>query len=302
MTPLPYFKKFRKKKLLKKDPNIFRVDMHVHTCFSNDSTKIRFIDIAFNPLGKPDEIYESCIKKGMNAVTFTDHNTIDGCKNFLDNHPKLYNKTFFFGAEVFAHIKNAPNFHIELNVYKFTEKQFEEFMKLKDNVFELIDYLNQNGIPFQYNHPYWYVHYYKKYNKFINQIAEKANVIETINSHRSRISNNLAKNLALTLNKGKSGGSDTHAFNTTMAFTSAKAKNLHEFFQKYQNGQTWAEGRSRRFQSFWDESIGIFNTEWKRIFTNANSSRTKAVIYSIMKAPVKYIFKGVIKTYTMLGD
>ena len=296
MAPL---KRLKKKK---KNLNRFKVDLHVHTKFSEDSTKLPFINISFNPLGNPEELYQTCFKKGLNAVTFTDHDTIDGCKYFLDKNPETFNKTFFLGVELLTQVKDFPKLNLEFNIFRFTEEQFKEFFKLKSDAFELIEYLNKNNIPFQFNHPYWYLYYYKKYNNIIKSVAKRVPVIEIINGHRSKMSNRLAKRLAYKFNKGKSGGSDTHAYNTGMAYTAAKANNLDEFFTKFKDGKTYADGKSRIDRKFVEESASIYNKKWQSIVANSKSSTFKSIFYTILKFPTKLLFKGIIKSYTRLGN
>ncbi len=45
---------------------MLRVDLHIHTCFSNDCAT------------KPEKLVARCLRMGLNCIAITDHNTIQG--------------------------------------------------------------------------------------------------------------------------------------------------------------------------------------------------------------------------------
>ncbi len=45
---------------------MLKLDMHVHSCFSNDG------------VGTPQDLIKSLQKRGLQGMALTDHNTIDG--------------------------------------------------------------------------------------------------------------------------------------------------------------------------------------------------------------------------------
>ena len=70
------------------DYSMKKIDLHVHSKYSSDSQ-----NAVIKALGsresyvEPEEIYELAMKRGMDYVTITDHDTIDGCLYLKDLHP-----------------------------------------------------------------------------------------------------------------------------------------------------------------------------------------------------------------------
>ena len=65
-----------------------KMDMHVHSCFSVEAIP-GVKGVTFSPRETPEEIYERAKARGMDFVTITDHDTIDGCLDLLARRPDL---------------------------------------------------------------------------------------------------------------------------------------------------------------------------------------------------------------------
>ena len=65
-----------------------RIDLHCHTTFSNE--RLRYLPgLVFHPLLTPAEVYDLAKARGMDFVTITDHDTIDGCLDLVDDAIQL---------------------------------------------------------------------------------------------------------------------------------------------------------------------------------------------------------------------
>src|SRR3984893_6354443 len=126
-----------------------KVDLHLHSRFSDRSAEWLFRRFDFpDSYSAPRSLYHRLKEKGMTFVTFTDHNRIDGCLEIADLPGAFI--SFEFGAEF-------PDDHVAVHllVWNITESQHSEIQQLRRNIFELREYLSQNGICHAVAHPFY---------------------------------------------------------------------------------------------------------------------------------------------------
>ncbi|MBI2301077.1 MAG: hypothetical protein HYU66_19370 [Armatimonadetes bacterium] len=68
-----------------------RIDLHCHTSYSEDREQVALphgasLTFPFHPTLGPDEVFDRAVARGMTHVTFTDHDTLDGCLDWLARH------------------------------------------------------------------------------------------------------------------------------------------------------------------------------------------------------------------------
>src|SRR5262249_4653609 len=95
-----------------------KMDMHVHSCFSSEAIPglPRFV---FSPRATADELDGTAKARGMAFVTITDHDTIEGCLDFLSRHPEV--DDFIVGEEVSTRLP-ASGLTVHVNVYRLDER------------------------------------------------------------------------------------------------------------------------------------------------------------------------------------
>ena len=81
-------------------PNQWKVDFHVHTCYSKDS------------LTSLEEVIEACRKRGIDKVAITDHNTIAGALTLLEMAPDLV----IVGEEIKTNVGEIIAYFVEEEV------------------------------------------------------------------------------------------------------------------------------------------------------------------------------------------
>jgi len=116
-----------------------KLDFHLHSYASNVTDYY-----ASNTLSIPEsysdplETYRLLKSRGMDLVTLTDHNSIDGVKDLLDaGLPDV-----FISSEMTTTFpEDGCNIHV--TVANVTEEQFAEIDRLRPNVYEMIDYLDR---------------------------------------------------------------------------------------------------------------------------------------------------------------
>jgi glycosyltransferase involved in cell wall biosynthesis len=125
-----------------------RVDLHVHSLHSSKpySWFLRSLKTA-ECYTRVAEVHRIAHARGMTAVTISDHDTIDGalelCANFSDT---------FVSEEVSARFPEdgcvVHTIAVDIN-----EAQHREIQRLRRNIYELIPYMVEQGIPYFWCHP-----------------------------------------------------------------------------------------------------------------------------------------------------
>lgn len=116
-----------------------RVDLHLHSYASN-VTDYYAANIFSLPesYSRPMDLYRALKRAGMSLVTLTDHNSIDGVKELLDAGLK----DVFISAEMTTTFpEDGCNIHI--TVINMSEPQFNEINRLRQNVYEMVAFIDQ---------------------------------------------------------------------------------------------------------------------------------------------------------------
>ena len=124
-----------------------RVDLHVHSKYSTRPSQWILQKLGCpESFTEPLKIYDRALARSMNMVTITDHNTINGSLEIahLDNA--------FISEEITTYF---PEDGCKLHVlaYDITEEHHREFQKVRENVFDLVSYIREQGIVHVLAHP-----------------------------------------------------------------------------------------------------------------------------------------------------
>src|SRR5205085_9353467 len=115
-------------------------DLHIHSRFSARSEEWLFRRLDFpDSYSDPRELYGLLRKGGMDFITITDHDTIEGSLQISDLAHT------FISEEVTTYFPQDPC-KIHLLVWGITEGQHSEIVALRDNIFDLQGYLQKAGI------------------------------------------------------------------------------------------------------------------------------------------------------------
>jgi predicted metal-dependent phosphoesterase TrpH len=127
-----------------------RADLHVHTRHSRLSGSMRFLR-SRDCYSDPFRVYATAKGRGMDVVTFTDHDSIDGCLEFLSRYPDA--PDFVIGEEVSCW---HGDLQVHLGVYGTNETIHAELQPLRGNVLEVMAYLRARDVFFAFNHPFFF--------------------------------------------------------------------------------------------------------------------------------------------------
>ena len=134
--------------------SVMRADLHVHSWHSTQSGSLRFLR-SRDCYSDPVDVYRTARARGMDLVTITDHDSIDGCLELLDRCPDL--EDFIIGEEVSCRFPDG-DIEVHLGVYGMTEALHRELQPLRGNVFDVIACLRAHDVFFALNH---LLHFYR---------------------------------------------------------------------------------------------------------------------------------------------
>lgn len=128
-----------------------RADLHVHSKHSNrpDEWFLRRI-AAPESFTEPLDVYRTCRERGMDFVTLSDHDTIDGALE-IAHLPGT-----FLSEEVTVSFPE-DGCKIHCLVWGIAEEQHHEIQRLREDVYQLRDYLVDEGIAHAVAHPLYRV-------------------------------------------------------------------------------------------------------------------------------------------------
>jgi glycosyltransferase involved in cell wall biosynthesis len=236
-----------------------KADMHVHSKFSSRPSQW-----ILQKLGCPESftepafIYERAKAAGMDYVTITDHNVIDGALQ-IAHLPGV-----FVSEEVTTYFPE-DRCKLHVLVYDITEGQHMEIQRLRENVHDLCGYLRGENLVHALAHPLFAVNDKLDIDHF-EQSLLLFDIFE-LNGCRDDMQNTVLRKILADLDrstieiladrhaitplgpkpweKGLIGGSDDHSsLNIASMHTLAKADGPHDFLEAVRGRNSLPSGRA----------------------------------------------------------
>ena len=237
-----------------------RCDLHIHSRHSARSEEWLFRRFDFpDSYSDPKQLYEQLRKRGMDYVTITDHDSIDGCLE-IAHLPRT-----FISEQVTTYFPHdACKLHIL--VWGISEQQHRDIESVRENIFDLQRYLQRAQIAHAVAHPLYSVNG-KLEATHLEQLILLFKHFEGINGLRDALLSDLAQTLFKQLTpeqidvfanrhgvapthaepwrKILVGGSDDHGGQfAASAFTETPAaKSAEEFLKSVRNGNCTPRGQ-----------------------------------------------------------
>jgi glycosyltransferase involved in cell wall biosynthesis/predicted metal-dependent phosphoesterase TrpH len=215
-----------------------RVDMHCHSTASQVSKlgvqRALGLPECATP---PEEVYELAKRRGMDFVTITDHDTIDGVLTIADR-PDV-----FVSEELTAHFRGEAQ-AVHVLCYGITPEDHEWLQANSGDVELCAMYLYDREIACALAHPYYAVGA-PLTARHRRRLAELFEIWETRNGARARELNRPAAMYIATLDGTGIGGSDDHAgVDIGRTWTeSPGASTPEEFLAHMRAGKVSAKGK-----------------------------------------------------------
>jgi predicted metal-dependent phosphoesterase TrpH len=218
----------------------YKADLHCHSRYSGRVKHLRFLS-ARDCYSQPLAVYRRAKQRGMDLVTITDHDSIDGCLELLNRLGDL--PDFLMGEEVTAQL---PDFGhaIHIGVYGHNEEHHREIQKLRRDAYELIGYLRHHRLLYVLNHFFHDFSNARRVREYIDRMADLFHIFEARNGTLQRQHNALiAALLARFRSVGRAvsvvAGSDAHTLRRIgRSYTASYAKNREEFLEDIRTGRT----------------------------------------------------------------
>jgi glycosyltransferase involved in cell wall biosynthesis/predicted metal-dependent phosphoesterase TrpH len=220
------------------DPGSTRVDMHCHSTASQVSKlgvqRALGLPECATP---PEEVYELAKRRGMDFVTITDHDTIDGVLSIAER-PDV-----FISEELTANFRGEPQ-AVHVLCYGITGEDHEWLQAHSGDVELCAAYLYEREIACALAHPYYNVGAPLR-ARHRRRLAELFSVWEIRNGARARELNRPAATYVATRDGIGIGGSDDHAgIDIGRTFTEAPAaRTAQEFLEHMRAGRVLARGK-----------------------------------------------------------
>jgi len=210
--------------------------MHVHSLNSGMCTLPvlrRFCRESYSP---PDELYLTLHRRGMNLVTLTDHDSIDGAESLRGR------RDFFLSEEVTCHAPSGTEVHI--GVYGMAERHHVELQRRRDDLPRLAGYLAEQRLFATVNHPFSALTGRRSAEDF--EMFGLFGGCEVLNAHLSRAHRLHAGEFAERNFQIGVGGSDAHTLESAgSAWTEVPgARDREEFLAGLKKGRGRVAGRS----------------------------------------------------------
>jgi glycosyltransferase involved in cell wall biosynthesis len=130
---------------------VSRCDLHIHSRYSARSEEWLFRRFDFpDSYSDPKALHRQLFHRGMNYVTLTDHDTIDGCL-------EIAHLPGTFTSEQVTTQFPHDSCKLHLLVWGISEQQHREIQAVRENIFELQRYLQAAQITHAVAHPLYSV-------------------------------------------------------------------------------------------------------------------------------------------------
>src|SRR5437660_1843460 len=175
-----------------------RCDLHIHSRHSARSEEWLFRRLDFpDSYSDPNQLYGQLLKRGMDYVTITDHDTIEGCLQ-IAHLPRT-----FLSEQVTTYFSH-DSCKLHILVWGISEQQHREIESVRDNIFELQRYLQTAQITHAVAHPLYSVNG-KLEACHVEQLILLFKHFEGINGLRDALLSDLAQTLLWQLTPEKIG-------------------------------------------------------------------------------------------------
>jgi len=233
------------------------VDLHVHSCYS------KHVIWGNDALPTPKKIIKMAIKKGLDGIAITDHNTVKGG---LVGLKVLKEMGLNNGFQVLpgAEILSADGDIVAIGITEDIEPNLPAI--------ETIELIKEAGGVAIAAHPYLHITRNSVNGNYIKNLPKNKNfdAIETFNASIGYHKNEKARKLAESLNIPGIGSSDAHwIYDIGNGITGFEIDHLslNQVIKEIKCGRTYPFGKKNRLISRIGLYIGKFLNLFKRPFT-----------------------------------
>ncbi|HIH74690.1 MAG TPA: PHP domain-containing protein [Methanosarcina sp.] len=214
-----------------------KMDLHVHSSCSYDVPPAKAMH--------PAVLFEKAKAKGLDFVTFTDHDTVKAYDLLGWDKEGLVP-----GVEISIKDPENVGHTLHVNVFDLEPEDFEELEDIANQGHDFksfIRYLRVHNLPHIYNHPFWFAIGDRPNLRAVPELIKQFPVIE-YNMQDLTEKNLITAALARKYEKGLVATTDSHTGGMGSVYTLAKGDSFREYFDNIKNGRSHIviEGGVRR--------------------------------------------------------
>jgi len=228
-----------------------RCDLHVHSWYSGGAGVLVLDHLGRECYSDPFEVYERARSRGMDLVTLTDHDTVEGAMR-LAHLPEC-----FLSEELTVHLEGDRQLHV--NAFGIAEPQHTQLQARRRDSEALFAYLAEQRIPAAVNHLFSALTGARELAD-LRVPLDRLPLIETCNGAMPAAHNDRARLVGRVVRMGPVGGSDAHSLaHVARAFTCVPgATTKQEFLAGLRAGLCVPAGRSGSYARLTSEVTRIF--------------------------------------------
>jgi predicted metal-dependent phosphoesterase TrpH len=231
------------------DRRFKKADLHCHSVFST----FKYFRLANtrDSYNRPEEVYRIAKQRGMDFVTLTDHDSIEGCLYLLNKQPDLTD--FFISEEVETWFPETRQ-RIHVNVFGIDERQHSEIQRRRSNIYDLHDYLRQERIIASANHMFQNYRLRNSPRHYVEEMLRMFDIFEVKNGAMASQHNRLIEDLMAVVREKRGSlslvaGSDAHTLGPLgLVYTVAEAESTSDFLEKIRSGECLVWGGEMGFR------------------------------------------------------
>jgi predicted metal-dependent phosphoesterase TrpH len=275
---------------------LLRADLHLHSYHSGLAGHLRFLR-ARDCYSEPAAVYAAAKARGMDVVTITDHDSIDGCVEFLEHHPDA--KDFFVSEEIECRVPDV-DLKVHIGAYDINERIHREIQPLRGNLFEVVSYLQSEGVFYALNHPFFFFTGQLPLAEYLDLARRLFPAFEVRNGTMLPAHNTLTEAMVRRWSASSGGpltmigGSDSHTLRGVgTTYTEAPGATREEFLQSLRAGRARPGGRHG---SAWREAreiYGVVGRYWATLLGAGRQEiswprRTLGLAFSACTVPFEF--------------
>jgi predicted metal-dependent phosphoesterase TrpH len=230
---------------------LMRCDLHVHSWYSGRAGVPVLDHLGRECYSDPLEVHERARVRGMDLVTLTDHDTVEGGMR-LAHLPEC-----FLSVELTVHLEAGRQLH--LNVFGIAEPQHAQLQARRRDPEALFAYLAEQRLPAAVNHLFSALTGARELADLRLPLG-RLPLIETRNGAMPPGHNEAARQVGRVVRMAPVGGSDAHSLaHVARAFTCVPgARTKQEFLAGLRAGLCVPAGRSGSYARLTSEVARIF--------------------------------------------
>jgi predicted metal-dependent phosphoesterase TrpH len=228
-----------------------RCDRHVHSWYSGRAEVPVLEHVGRECYSPPLHVYERARRRGMDLVTLTDHDTIEGALS-LAHLPDT-----FVSEEVTVFLDGGRQLHV--NVFGLDERQHESLQARRRDFEAFLAFLAEERLPASVNHLFSALTGARELADLRRPLG-RLPLIEALSGAMPEGHNERARLVGREAGMAPVGGSDAHSLaHVAHAFTTVPgARTKEEFLAGLRTGLTVPSGRSGSYARLTGEVSRIF--------------------------------------------